>query len=53
VSKYDEVKKTKNQKFPTDDEKLPNNKKNNKSSKRDTKKTKKKNQYSNIKSANQ
>jgi hypothetical protein len=53
VSKYDEVKKTKSQKFPTDDEKLPNNWKDNKSSKRDTKKPKKKNQYSNIKSANQ
>ncbi len=58
VSKFEEVKKSNTkQKFPTDDEaqssKNWKNDKSNKSSKRDTKKPKKRNQYSNIKTANQ
>ena len=58
VSKYDEVKKTKKQKFPTDDEIENYGEKNRKSevkksSTHEAKKKKKLNQYSNVKTANQ
>jgi hypothetical protein len=52
VSKYDEVKATK-QKYSKEDKTEFGKWKNAKSQQRNTKKTKKKNQYSNIKSANQ